>query len=94
MKTHWSVIFGIVIGLLFIGHASLAVGLEIQDGYGQTETGQLTGMPATAPVRPGSMGKPLPGFAMEVLDERGQAGDEGELVEPALSAGWWAIRAA
>ena len=36
-------------------------GLEIRDGYGQTETGQLTGMPAGAAVRPGSMGRPLPG---------------------------------
>jgi acyl-CoA synthetase (AMP-forming)/AMP-acid ligase II len=32
-------------------------GLEIRDGYGQTETGQLTGMPIGEPVRPGSMGK-------------------------------------
>jgi acyl-coenzyme A synthetase/AMP-(fatty) acid ligase len=61
-----------------------AVGLEIHDGYGQTETGQLTGMPATAPVRPGSMGKPLPGFGMEVLDDRGQTSDDGELcLDPA-----------
>ena len=36
-------------------------GLEIRDGYGQTETGQLTGMPADGAVRPGSMGRPLPG---------------------------------
>ena len=43
-------------------------GLEIRDGYGQTETGQLTGMPAGAPVRPGSMGRPLPGVELEVRD--------------------------
>ena len=42
-------------------------GLEIRDGYGQTETGQLTGMPAGAAVRPGSMGQPLPGIALEVI---------------------------
>jgi len=47
-------------------------GLEIRDGYGQTETGQLTGMPAGAAVRPGSMGRPLPGIRLEV--------DDGELV--------------
>jgi acyl-coenzyme A synthetase/AMP-(fatty) acid ligase len=47
-------------------------GLEIRDGYGQTETGQLTGMPAGAEVRPGSMGRPLPGVALEI--------DGGELV--------------
>ena len=37
-------------------------GVGVHDGYGQTETGHLTGMPIGPPVRPGSMGKPLPGF--------------------------------
>jgi acyl-coenzyme A synthetase/AMP-(fatty) acid ligase len=61
-----------------------ALGLAIHDGYGQTETGQLTAMPADAPVRPGSMGKPLPGFALEVVDERGEPAEEGELaLDPA-----------
>jgi acyl-coenzyme A synthetase/AMP-(fatty) acid ligase len=46
-----------------------ATGLEIRDGYGQTETGQLTGMPIGEPVRPGSMGRPLPGVALTVEDE-------------------------
>ena len=40
------------------------VGVTIHDGYGQTETGALTGMPLDAPVRPGSMGRPLPGFRL------------------------------
>jgi acetyl-CoA synthetase len=44
-------------------------GLEIRDGYGQTETGQLTGMPAGGTVRPGSMGRALPGVALEVRDD-------------------------
>jgi acyl-coenzyme A synthetase/AMP-(fatty) acid ligase len=44
------------------------VGVAIHDGYGQTETGALTGMPIGPPVRPGSMGKPLPGFRMWVED--------------------------
>jgi acetyl-CoA synthetase len=48
------------------------VGVQIHDGYGQTETGHLTGMPIGPPVRPGSMGKPLPGFRAWV--------DDGELV--------------
>ncbi|MFL5826816.1 MAG: acyl-CoA synthetase [Thermoleophilaceae bacterium] len=48
-----------------------ATGVEIHDGYGQTETGALTGMPIGPPVRPGSMGKPLPGFKLWI--------DEGEL---------------
>jgi acyl-coenzyme A synthetase/AMP-(fatty) acid ligase len=44
------------------------IGLPIRDGYGQTETGQLTGVPAGGDVRPGSMGRPLPGVALEVID--------------------------
>jgi acetyl-CoA synthetase len=39
-------------------------GTWIHDGYGQTETGALTGMPIGSPVKPGSMGKPLPGFKL------------------------------
>jgi acetyl-CoA synthetase len=49
-----------------------ATGIEIRDGYGQTETGQLTGMPSGARVKPGSMGRPLPGIELRV--------DGGELV--------------
>jgi acetyl-CoA synthetase len=45
-----------------------ALGLEIRDGYGQTETGQLTGVPAGGEVRPGSMGRPLPGIDLTVED--------------------------
>ncbi|MEA2198828.1 MAG: acetyl-CoA synthetase [Solirubrobacteraceae bacterium] len=44
------------------------LGLDIRDGYGQTETGQLTGMPPGVAVRPGSMGRPLPGVALRVED--------------------------
>jgi acetyl-CoA synthetase len=47
-------------------------GVAIHDGYGQTETGHLTGMPIGPPVRPGSMGRPLPGFRAWI--------DDGELV--------------
>jgi acyl-coenzyme A synthetase/AMP-(fatty) acid ligase len=48
------------------------VGVAIHDGYGQTETGHLIGMPIGPPVRPGSMGRPLPGFRAWI--------EEGELV--------------
>jgi acyl-coenzyme A synthetase/AMP-(fatty) acid ligase len=44
------------------------VGVVIHDGYGQTETGALTGMPLGEPVRPGSMGRALPGFRVWVDD--------------------------
>jgi acyl-coenzyme A synthetase/AMP-(fatty) acid ligase len=49
-----------------------ATGLGIRDGYGQTETGQLTANPPGVAPRPGSMGRPLPGVDLRV--------DEGELV--------------
>jgi acetyl-CoA synthetase len=48
-----------------------ATGLWIRDGYGQTETGQITGMPLGEAARPGSMGRPLPGMRAWI--------DEGEL---------------
>jgi acyl-coenzyme A synthetase/AMP-(fatty) acid ligase len=45
-----------------------ATGLWIRDGYGQTETGQLTGMPLGEDARPGSMGRALPGISLDVAD--------------------------
>jgi acyl-coenzyme A synthetase/AMP-(fatty) acid ligase len=45
-----------------------ATGLYIRDGYGQTETGQLTGMPLDEEPRPGSMGRALPGVRLTVED--------------------------
>jgi acetyl-CoA synthetase len=44
------------------------LGVDIRDGYGQTETGQLTANPVDRPVRPGSMGLPLPGVDLQVID--------------------------
>jgi acyl-coenzyme A synthetase/AMP-(fatty) acid ligase len=45
-----------------------ATGLEIRDGYGQTETGQTTGTPLDVPARPGSMGMALPGMGLTIVD--------------------------
>jgi acyl-coenzyme A synthetase/AMP-(fatty) acid ligase len=44
------------------------MGTEPADGYGQTETGHISGNLAGAPVRPGSMGTPLPGLVVRVED--------------------------
>jgi acyl-coenzyme A synthetase/AMP-(fatty) acid ligase len=44
------------------------MGLEPADGYGQTETGHITGNLAGEPVLPGSMGKPLPGMEVRIAD--------------------------
>jgi acetyl-CoA synthetase len=51
-----------------------ATGLDIRDGYGQTETGQMTGMGIGVEARPGSMGKALPGTRLSVLADRGSGG--------------------
>jgi acyl-coenzyme A synthetase/AMP-(fatty) acid ligase len=45
-----------------------ATGLWVRDGYGQTETGQITGMPIDRAAVPGSMGRPLPGIDAWVQD--------------------------
>jgi acyl-coenzyme A synthetase/AMP-(fatty) acid ligase len=45
-----------------------ATGLEISDGYGQTETGHLTGNLAGEEICDGSMGRPLPGFELRIVD--------------------------
>ena len=45
-----------------------ATGLDIRDGYGQTETGQMTGMGIGVRARPGSMGRPLGGVRVSVID--------------------------
>ncbi len=49
-------------------------GITIRDGYGQTETVLIVGnFPVDdAPVRPGSMGKPAPGFNVDVVDDEGK----------------------
>jgi acetyl-CoA synthetase len=43
-------------------------GLAIHDGYGQTETGPVTGMRPDEDPRDGSMGRPLPGIEVRVAD--------------------------
>jgi acyl-coenzyme A synthetase/AMP-(fatty) acid ligase len=45
-----------------------ALALDICDGYGQTETGQVSGNLVGDEVRDGSMGRPLPGFEVRIAD--------------------------
>jgi acetyl-CoA synthetase len=47
-------------------------GLTVYDGYGQSETTVLVANYRRMPVRPGSMGKPVPGWNVDVLDDDGQ----------------------
>ncbi len=48
-----------------------ATGLTIRDGYGQTETVLICGNFPPLAVKPGSMGKPSPGFSLSVIDDEG-----------------------
>ncbi|AJY32694.1 AMP-binding enzyme family protein [Burkholderia thailandensis 34] len=59
-----------------------AWGVTIRDGYGQTETTCLIGNSPGQPVVPGSMGRPLPGYAIELLDPDGAIASEGEIALP------------
>jgi acetyl-CoA synthetase len=58
-------------------------GLTIRDGYGQTETTAQVGNCPDEPVKPGSMGRPLPGVPVVLLDPvtgaQAGAGGEGEI---------------
>jgi acetyl-CoA synthetase len=57
-----------------------AWGIVVRDGYGQTETTAQVGNPPGQPVRPGSMGRPLPGYRVGLLDpSTGEPSDEGEI---------------
>jgi acetyl-CoA synthetase len=58
-------------------------GLTIYDGYGQTETTVLLANYRSVPVRPGSMGIPVPGWDLDVVDDDGRpvaAGEVGNVV--------------
>ena len=56
-----------------------AWGLTIRDGFGQSETTAQVGNPPGQPIKPGSMGRPLPGYRIVLLDIDGQPADEGEI---------------
>lgn len=56
-----------------------AWGLTLRDGYGQTETSAQIGNAPGLALKPGSMGLPLPGFRIALLDPDGREADEGEL---------------
>jgi acetyl-CoA synthetase len=56
-----------------------AWGITIRDGYGQTETTAQIGNTPGQPVKPGSMGRPLPGYRATLLTANATESDEGEI---------------
>ncbi len=57
--------------------------ITVRDGYGQTETTAQIGNPPGAEVRLGSMGRPLPGYEVALVDPvTGDERDEGEICLP------------
>lgn len=59
-----------------------AWGLTIRDGFGQTETTAQIGNPPGFPVKPGSMGQPLPGYDVVLIGPEGAPAEEGEICLP------------
>jgi len=56
-----------------------AWGVTIRDGYGQTETTLQVGNSPGMPLTPGSMGRPMPGYEVALLDVDGNEAEEGEI---------------
>ncbi|OPZ89823.1 MAG: Acetyl-coenzyme A synthetase [Firmicutes bacterium ADurb.Bin419] len=58
-------------------------GLKLMEGYGQTELTVVLGTFPWMEPKPGSMGKPTPGYDVDLIDENGKScevGDEGQIV--------------
>ena len=62
-----------------IEQVSAAWGLQLRDGYGQTETTAQIGNTPGQHVKPGSMGRALPGYRVILLDSDDQPGEDGEV---------------
>lgn len=64
-----------------IAQVQQAWGLTIRDGYGQTETTLQIGNVAGERLKPGSMGRPMPGVPVALVDPlSGEPAEEGEIV--------------
>jgi len=78
------------------------LGVTPNEGYGQTEVNLVLGnCSAIMEVKPGSMGRPIPGHAVDVLDDAGRpvpAGEIGEVAvrrpDPVMFLGYWKNEAA
>ncbi len=68
--------------------------VSIRQGYGLTETAALISTNPVGDERPGSVGRPVPGCTVEIVDEAGNAlppGSPGEIVasSPGVMQGYW-----
>ena len=61
-------------------------GLEIREGFGQSETSVMAAVFKWLPVKPGSMGKPAPLFDLKLLDDSGSVCDEGIVGNMSITA--------
>ena len=76
-----------------------ATGSDIYDGYGQTESINIVANYPAIPVKPGSMGKPVPGVDVHIVDDEGNLSDIDtvghiairitEPLPPGMFAGYW-----
>ncbi|KAA0003740.1 MAG: hypothetical protein FE044_01095, partial [Thermoplasmata archaeon] len=73
-----------------------AYGLKIYEGYGQTETTGLACNYDGIEIKPGSMGKPMPGSNLKIVDEEGNELPRGQIgqiavpiTHPGLMVGYW-----
>ncbi len=88
---------GEAVGEEIIGWAREALGVTPHEGYGQTEVNLVLGnCSSLMPVKPGSMGRPVPGHTVAVVDAAGQpvpVGTLGEVAvqrpDPVLFLGYW-----
>jgi acetyl-CoA synthetase len=62
-----------------IEQVKAAWGITLRDGFGQTETTAQIGNSPNQPLKPGSMGRPLPGYRVVLLNAQGQEVNEGEV---------------
>jgi acetyl-CoA synthetase len=62
-----------------IDRVRTAWGLTVREGYGQTETTAVAGTSPAQLVKPASLGRPLPGFKLVLLDSNDEESNEGEL---------------
>ncbi|MDH5420496.1 MAG: AMP-binding protein [Acidimicrobiia bacterium] len=84
------------LGAEMLGWAETNLGARVNEGYGQTEANIVVGNCAsTWPVKPGSMGRPIPGHQVAVLDDEGNpaVGEVGELAvrapDPVMMIEYW-----